>query len=272
MTKAFRLGLAAAFLPAIAYAQEAAPAAASGSGDNPYGLQALIANGGPIIIGVLVILVIMSFGSWYIMLTKFFEQRKVLSEAATLDKGFWKTGSLEDGRAKMPKNSPFRQIVEDGIAAQTHHTGALTDKIDQHEWVTMSLNRSSAAINSRLSSGLAFLASVGSTSPFVGLFGTVVGIYKALIAIGVAGQASIDKVAGPVGEALIMTAIGLAVAVPAVLGYNWLVRRNKSVSEALGEFSNDVHSMLVSGARVKTLPVSSLKPGTGQTTVSQAVR
>ncbi len=272
MTKAFRLGLAAAFLPAIAFAQDAAPAAAPAGGDNPYGLQALIQNGGPIIIGVLTILVIMSFGSWYIMLTKFFEQRKVLNEAATLDKGFWKTSSLEDGRAKMPKNSPFRQIVEDGIAAKTHHTGALSDKIDQHEWVTMSLNRSSAAINSRLSSGLAFLASVGSTSPFVGLFGTVVGIYKALIAIGVAGQASIDKVAGPVGEALIMTAIGLAVAVPAVLGYNWLVRRNKSVSEALGEFSNDVHSMLVSGARVKTLPISSTIPGTGQTTVSQAIR
>ena len=276
MKKSTLLALPLALLTAgAAFAQDAAPVAApAADGPSPYGLQALIANGGAIIIGVLAILVIMSFTSWYVILTKFFEQKKVMGEAALLDKQFWKAGSLEAGRAKLPKNSAFRQIVDDGLAAQEHHEGRLTDKIDQHEWVTMSLNRSSNAINSRLSSGLAWLASVGSTSPFVGLFGTVIGIYKALIAIGIAGQASIDKVAGPVGEALIMTAIGLFVAVPAVLGYNWLVRRNKTVQEALGNFSSDVHSMLVSGGRVEaTVPTAPMTGGpAGATTVGQAVR
>ncbi|MGH8286210.1 MAG: MotA/TolQ/ExbB proton channel family protein, partial [Steroidobacteraceae bacterium] len=105
-------------------------------------------------------------------------------------------------------------------------------------------------VNSKLQSGMPFLATVGSTAPFVGLFGTVWGILNALIAIGIAGQASIDKVAGPVGEALIMTALGLAVAVPAVMGYNWLLRRNKAVQDALRNFASDLHAYLVSGARV----------------------
>jgi biopolymer transport protein ExbB len=126
----------------------------------------------------------------------------------------------------------------------------LTDKIDRHEWVTMSLNRSAASIASTLQSGLPVLASVGSTAPFVGLLGTVIGIYRALINIGLAGQASIDKVAGPVGEALIMTAIGLAVAVPAVLGYNWLGGRNKAIQARLNAFASDVHGYLMSGARM----------------------
>ena len=275
MKKSLLVGLLLALLTSgAALAQDAAATPAAAGGDSPYGLQALIANGGSIIIGVLVILVVMSFSSWYIILTKFFEQKKVLGEASMLDKQFWKAGSLEAGRAKLPKNSAFRQLVDDGLAAQDHHEGRLTDKIDQHEWVTMSLSRSVAAINSRLTGGLALLASVGSTSPFVGLFGTVVGIYKALIAIGIAGQASIDKVAGPVGEALIMTAIGLAVAVPAVLGYNWLTRRNKNVQDALGNFANDVHSMLVSGGRVENTPlvVAHTPAPAGATTVGQAVR
>lgn len=277
MKKSFWLGAALSLLPVIAFAQEVAAEAAPASGDNPYGLAALLRDGGPIILGVLGILVIMSFGSWYIMLTKFFEQKKILNEGATLNRLFWKAGSLEEGRAKLPKDSAFRQLVDDGIAASDHHEGRLTDKIDQHEWVTMSLQRSSSAISSRLQSGLAFLASVGSTSPFIGLFGTVVGIYKALIAIGIAGQASIDKVAGPVGEALIMTAIGLAVAVPAVLGYNWLIRRNKSVTDQLNNFSNDVHAMLVSGQRVQSVtsivaPAPVVGGPSGSTTVGQAVR
>ena len=273
MKTALRFGLAAALLPAIAFAQDAAPAAPAAGGNNPYGFMALITGDSIVVKVVLAVLVIMSVASWYIMLTKFFEQGKILAEARTLDQKFWKAGSLNDGRAKLPKQSAFRQLVDDGLAAQTHHEGRLSDKIDQHEWVTMSLNRSSAAINSRLSSGLAVLASVGSTSPFVGLLGTVMGIYSALVAIGSSGQASIDKVAGPVGEALIMTAIGLGVAVPAVLGYNFLIRRNKNVSEQLGSFANDIHSMLVSGGRVVSLnPISTTPVGTGQTTVSQAVR
>jgi biopolymer transport protein ExbB len=115
---------------------------------------------------------------------------------------------------------------------------------------TLSLQRSVDAISNRLQGGLAVLATVGSTAPFVGLFGTVWGIYHALTAIGLAGQASIDKVAGPVGEALIMTAIGLAVAVPAVLAYNWMIRRNKRVMDRVRNFSADLLTLLVGGAYV----------------------
>jgi biopolymer transport protein ExbB len=218
--------------------------------ENPYGLQAALEQGGIIAQSVFGILVVMSLVSWYIIITKYIDQRKVLTEAKELEKKFWTAPDLKAGAAKLDKNSPFRQIVDDGLRAADHHEGRLTDKIDQHEWVTMALNRSSSSVTSKLQGGLAFLASVGSTSPFIGLFGTVVGIYRALINIGLAGQASIDKVAGPVGEALIMTALGLAVAVPAVLGYNWLIRRNKDVAEKINNFSADVHGALVSGARV----------------------
>jgi biopolymer transport protein ExbB len=231
------------------------------SADNPYGLCAALAQGGLIAQTIFLILVFMSFASWYIMITKWWDQRKVLNEASTLDKKFWTAQSLKDGAGKLDKNSAFRQIVDDGLRATEHHEGRLTDKIDQNEWVTMSLARSSASINSKLQGGLAFLASVGSTAPFVGLLGTVIGIYRALVNIGVAGQASIDKVAGPVGEALIMTAIGLVVAVPAVLGYNYLIRRNKTIGERIGNFSADVHGFLMSGARVARAPVAaSAKP------------
>lgn len=236
--------------------------------DNPYGLMAALEQGGIIAQTTFGILVIMSLVSWYIIFTKLWDQRRVMAEAKSLDTTFWKAASLKEGAAKLPKNSAFRQLVDDGLRASDHHEGRLTDKIDQHEWVTMSLQRSTAAINSRLQSGLAFLASVGSTAPFVGLFGTVVGIYRALINIGVAGQASIDKVAGPVGEALIMTALGLAVAVPAVLGYNWLIRRNKAVQDRLNAFSADVHGSLLSGSRVSMTTA----PSAPTATVSQGTR
>jgi biopolymer transport protein ExbB len=151
---------------------------------------------------------------------------------------------------RLPKDNDFRAVAEDGLRASAHHEGRLTDRIDLHEWVTMSLQRSVDSVNSKMSNGLAFLATVGSTAPFVGLFGTVWGILNALIAITLSGQASIDKVAGPVGEALIMTALGLFVAVPAVMGYNWLLRRNKGISESLRNFASDLHAYLVGGARV----------------------
>ena len=228
--------------------------------ENPYGLMAALTQGGIIAQTVFGILVIMSLVSWYIIFTKWWDQRKVLADAALLEKKFWAAPSLKDGAAKLDKNSAFRQIVDDGLRASEHHEGRLTDKIDQNEWITMALNRSNASVVSKLQSGLAFLASVGSTSPFIGLFGTVIGIYRALINIGIAGQASIDKVAGPVGEALIMTALGLAVAVPAVLGYNWLIRRNKSVTEKLSDFAADVHGYMMSGARVPQDSITVAKP------------
>ena len=218
--------------------------------NNPYGLMQALEQGGIITQAIFGVLVIMSLGSWFIILTKWWDQRKVLADASQLEKKFWAAPSLKDGASKLDKNSAFRQIVDDGLRATEHHEGRLTDKIDQHEWVTMALNRSNASVVSKLQGGLAFLASVGSTAPFVGLMGTVIGIYRALINIGIAGQASIDKVAGPVGEALIMTALGLFVAVPAVLGYNYLIRRNKNVTEKLGDFASDVHGYLMSGARV----------------------
>lgn len=233
---------------------------------NPYGLMAALQQGGIITQVIFGVLVLMSLISWFIIFTKWWDQRKVLTDAASLEKKFWAAPSLKDGAAKLDKNSAFRQIVDDGLRASEHHEGRLTDKIDQHEWVTMALNRSNASVQSRLQGGLAFLASVGSTSPFIGLMGTVIGIYRALIAIGIAGQASIDKVAGPVGEALIMTALGLFVAVPAVLGYNWLIRRNKTVTEKLGNFAADIHGYMMSGARVPQESgigsvTSTVKPG-----------
>lgn len=219
--------------------------------ENPYGLMAALEQGGVIAWAVFLLLVVMSLSSWFVIITKYLDQKKILGEAGELEKKFWSASDLKTGAAKLDKNSPFRQIVDDGLRAADHHEGRLTDKIDQHEWVTLALNRSNAAITGKLTSGFSWLASVGSTSPFVGLFGTVVGIYRALINIGLAGQASIDKVAGPVGEALIMTALGLAVAVPAVLGYNWLTRRNKDVADRLNNFTADVMGALVSGARIQ---------------------
>jgi len=219
--------------------------------DNPYGIKALWAQGDFVAKGTLMILFIMSLGSWYILITKLYESMKISGEAKAARKGFFKHASLGDAAKTLKQGSAFRFIAETGIEAGDHHEGALTEHIDRNTWVTMSVQRSVDDVQSRLQDGLAFLATVGSTAPFVGLFGTVWGIYNALTAIGIAGQASIDKVAGPVGEALIMTAIGLAVAVPAVLGYNWLVRRNKVTMEAVRSFSADLHGVLM-GARTTT--------------------
>jgi biopolymer transport protein ExbB len=218
--------------------------------DNPYGLGALWAGGDLIARTVLILLAIMSLSSWYVILTKLWDQRKLKQSARIVEKQFWTAPSLKDGVERLKKGDDFRAIAEDGLRAASHHDGRLTDRIDLHEWITMSLQRAVDGVNSKLQSGLGLLATVGSVSPFVGLFGTVWGILNALVGIGIAGQASIDKVAGPVGEALIMTAIGLFVAVPAVMGYNWLLGRNKVLQDALRNFASDLHAYLVSGARV----------------------
>jgi len=225
-----------------------APAPSTEAVDNPYGLDALWKGGDFVARGTLIILVIMSVGTWYIMIVKIWEQSRLFSAGKKANKSFWTAGSIQESVGTLKATSPFRYIAESGVSASEHHEGTLVEQIDLNTWVTMSMQRAVEAIQSRLQGGLAFLATVGSTAPFVGLFGTVWGIYHALTAIGIAGQASIDKVAGPVGEALIMTAIGLATAVPAVLGYNWLVRRNKSGMELVRNFSSDVHSVLLSGS------------------------
>jgi biopolymer transport protein ExbB len=214
---------------------------------NPYSLSALWAQGDFVARFTLLILAVMSASTWYILVTKLLEQNRLLSQAKKTARSFWKSSSISEGVATLPTKSPFYALAATGVSALEHHEGSLVENIDLNTWVTLSIQRVVEQIVSRLQGGLAVLATVGSTAPFIGLFGTVWGIYHALTAIAIAGQASIDKVAGPVGESLIMTAIGLATAVPAVLGYNWLVRRNKLAVEKVRGFANDLHSVLVSG-------------------------
>lgn len=223
--------------------------AATETVDNPYGLGALWKNGDFVARFVLILLVIMSMGSWYIMITKFFEQFRANRRAKAADEQLWTAPTLSEGAKQLDESSPFRFIAETAIEAGEHHDEALLEAVDRNTWIDVSVERAITNVANRLQDGLAFLATVGSTAPFVGLFGTVWGIYHALTAIGIAGQASIDKVAGPVGEALIMTAIGLAVAVPAVLGYNFLVRRNKSVMERVRGFGAQLHTVLLAGGK-----------------------
>ena len=226
------------------------PAAAPAPQENPYGLGALWAghNGHAdwVARGVMILLAVMSVGTWYIFFTKFWEQSRMISQAGQVEKRFWSSSNLNEGIDKLAKNSVFRAVAESGVQAST---SPATGLVNADDWIGMSLNRQLEEINSRLQGGIAFLASVGSTAPFVGLFGTVWGILNALVAIGVAGQASIDKVAGPVGEALIMTAIGLFTAVPAVLLYNFLVRRNKIINEKLRSFAADLQTYLITNKK-----------------------
>ncbi|HEY1720427.1 MAG TPA: MotA/TolQ/ExbB proton channel family protein [Magnetospirillaceae bacterium] len=220
----------------------APPKSAAAATSNPYGLQQLWAGGDFVIRGVIVVLALMSIGTWYIFFMKFFEQSRMLSQAGQVEKRFWASNNLNEGIDKLAKNSVFRTVAESGVRASSGQGGGV---VNLNDWIGMALNRQLDEVNGKLNGGVAFLASVGSTSPFIGLFGTVWGILNALINIGIAGQASIDKVAGPVGEALISTALGLAVAVPAVLLYNFLVRRNKVINEKLRSFASDLQTYLV---------------------------
>ena len=220
--------------------------------ENPYGMGALWRQGDFVAKGTLIILMIMSIGSWYIGVVKVIEQAKMMKDAKEADEKFWHAHSVQEGVATLNEDSAFRFVAEKSSLAAVHHGTMQTKQLDLNTWVGMALQRAIDIIGNRLQGGLAFLATVGSTAPFVGLFGTVWGIYHALTAIGIAGQASIDKVAGPVGEALIMTALGLAVAVPAVLGYNWLVRRNRVAMELVRHFGGGVHmSLLGRGGRTR---------------------
>jgi biopolymer transport protein ExbB len=222
--------------------------------ENPYGLGALIANGDIVARSILLILLIMSLLTWFIMITKFFDQRRQRKQGIEAEREFWTSTSLTEALGKLKGTSnPFRALAETGKQAFEYHETnktRLSGAINTSDWITESLQRTADTVASRMQAGLPVLASVGATAPFVGLLGTVIGIYHALIAIGVAGQASIDKVAGPVGEALIMTAIGLAVAVPAVLGYNILLRRNKGVQERVSHFTHELHAYLIAGAKM----------------------
>jgi biopolymer transport protein ExbB len=212
-------------------------------------------DGGIIPQMILIILLIMSMVSWFITFTKVLEQRGLNKQYADIQKeaqkgGFW-SGNLRESVDKLKgANHAYKQMAEEGLRAAEHHEGSLSDQMALHEWITISLQRSVDAISNRLTSGLWFLATTGSTAPFIGLLGTVVGIYKAMAAIAQSGQASIEKTAGPIGESLIMTALGLLVAVPAVFFYNVLIRRNKDVMEKTRFYASSLHSYLVSTTRV----------------------
>jgi biopolymer transport protein ExbB len=222
--------------------------------ESVYGLGAMLANGDAVTYTTLAILVIMSLLTWFIMITKFFDQRRIRAQAGEAEKEFWSSTSLTDALGKLKGDAnPFRALAETGKLAYEHHEAnktRLAGAIDTSQWISEALSRTTDMVTSRLQAGLPVLASVGATAPFVGLFGTVIGIYHALIQISAAGEGSIEKVAGPVGEALIMTALGLVVAVPAVLGYNILLRRNKNVTERVMHFAHELHAYLISGAKL----------------------
>jgi biopolymer transport protein ExbB len=223
--------------------------------DNPYGIESMWTQSDYVGKGVFVILIVMSLWSWLVMINKWLDQRMLRKVAAEAEKNFWSAGSIQEGVAKLKgKINPFRDIAQDGLQAVEHHRRSaskdVTSNIELGDWVRTHIDKRTTMLQSSLQSGMVVLASVGATAPFVGLFGTVWGIYHALISISIAGQASLDKVAGPIGEALIMTALGLAVAVPAVLGFNGLLRGNKALMERANYFAHDVEAALLAGSRV----------------------
>jgi biopolymer transport protein ExbB len=232
--------------PAAPAAESTAPAAAPAAkaaapNENPYGLMDIIHKKNPVSYSVLILLLVMSAGSWYYLFTRYFDQGRIIAQSKLAEKRFWTSGSLSEGVEKLPKNSIFRAVAEAGVKASEGGTSL----VGLNDWIAMSLNRQIEDANGQLQAGVTFLGTVGSVAPFVGLFGTVWGILQALISIGVAGQASIDKVAGPVGEALIMTAIGLFVAVPAVMFYNMIVRRNRVIMDKVRAFAGDLQTYLI---------------------------
>ena len=232
--------------------------------NSQFGLMSVWTQGDFVTKGVAILLLAMSLASWIVILIKTLDLLKYKKVARSAE-DFWHSEDFAAGLSKLGNDpdNPFRQLAIEGREATAHHRNTkahLHDALDVSDWVTRSLRNTMDEFTSRLQSGLAILASVGSTAPFIGLFGTVWGIYHALLAIGTAGQATIDKVAGPIGESLIMTALGLAVAIPAVLGYNTLVRGNKGVLQKLNRFAHDLHAYFVTGARVNSGGVAKVVP------------
>jgi len=221
--------------------------------ENPYSLM-VIWEQGAVSQAILIIISVMMVLTWFITITKWWEQRRLKKQYEEVMKAaqkgsFW-AGNLRDNVEKLTgKGNAYRMIAEEGLRSAEHHEGHLGDQMALHEWITISLQRAVDSISNRLTSGLWFLATTGSIAPFVGLLGTVLGIYKALIAISASGQASLERTAGPIGEALLMTALGLGAALPAVFFYNVLLRNNKDVMEKTRFFASGVHSYLVSSTR-----------------------
>jgi biopolymer transport protein ExbB len=214
---------------------------------NPYGLAALWSQGDWVARGTLMLLLIMSLASWYILISRLAAQSKNATYAKEAQKVFSGSTPVRQGINRLSSASPFRFVSNAAIESEARF-GSLNGQVDLSTWLSQNIENAVNNVHSRQQSGLAELATIGSTAPFVGLFGTVWGIYNALVKIGATGQASLDKVAGPVGEALIMTAIGLAVAVPAVLAYNWLVRRNRLAMEEVRSFGSELHTRVLATA------------------------
>ena len=229
--------------PAAAKAAPANAAPSEGAA-SPYGLRVTWTQGDWVARSTLIILAFMSLGSWYLIVAKALEQRRLMQMAQQARTAFSGNASLRSAADSLAKDGPFRGIVDSALDGVRQHE-QLSGQVQMADWLSQDIVRSVGNLAVRLQAGMSALATVGSTAPFVGLFGTVWGIYNALIGIGLTGQASIDKVAGPVGEALIMTALGLAVAVPAVLGYNWLVRRNRVAMHTVKAFGSDLHTLLL---------------------------
>jgi biopolymer transport protein ExbB len=232
--------------------------------NSQFGLANVWNQGDIVTKSVALLLLLMSLASWMVIIIKTLDLIKYKNMSRTAE-DFWHSEDFATGLAKLGTDpaSPFRQLALEGREATLHHLNSkaqLHDTLDMSDWVTRTLRSTLDEFTARLQSGLAILASVGSTAPFVGLFGTVWGIYHALLSIGAAGQATIDQVAGPVGESLIMTALGLAVAIPAVLGYNALVRGNKGILQKLNRFAHDLHAYFVTGARVNTSGSANVVP------------
>ena len=212
--------------------------------ENPYGLAALWAQGDWVAKTTLLLLLIMSLASWYVLISKLVAQNRMKTQTRAAEQTLANAKNLREGADALSPDSPYH-VMMNGVLEDVRMHPSVASQVDLNTWAAQSIERTVGAVQSQSQNGLAVLATVGSTAPFVGLFGTVWGIYNALVKIGASGQASIDTVAGPVGEALIMTAIGLAVAVPAVLGYNWLVRRNKTNMDGVRNFGSNLHTTLL---------------------------
>ena len=223
---------------------------------NSYGISHFWQQGDAISHFVAILLVLMSIVTWVLILYKAIRYWQVRQQAKLVDTEFWHSKNFADGISELSKKTSddsFRILALDGLRAVEHHAQNRDDlhgALNVSEWLSSCLRRSLDNSSARLQSGLSILASIGSTSPFIGLFGTVWGIYHALISIGQSGQVGIEQISGPVGEALIMTAMGLAVAIPAVLGYNTLLRQQKSIMARLNNFSYDLHAYFITGSRM----------------------
>jgi biopolymer transport protein ExbB len=239
------LSTATATISAAAGTVSAVAAQAASKAANPYGLGAIWSQGDWVAKGCLLLLAIMSIASWYVMVSKFIELRKLKAQSVDAHGSFNPIAQFTSKVTKLAIDNPMRYIAESGQEA-VRQFGTLKPRIDYDTWLIRAIEQSLSKVQTRMQSGMSVLATIGSTAPFVGLFGTVWAIYTALVKIGASGQASIDRVAGPVGEALIMTAIGLAVAVPAVFGYNWLLRKNKLALESVRGFGAKLHMVLLS--------------------------